>query len=90
MGQVYRPSLDRQLNGSDELPMPPCTKDPDLFVSPRHQRAAQWICMTCPVKQDCLSKVLALPKDPGGVYGGLTQAKRADLRKRLTCPPPRR
>jgi len=87
MGRLYRPSLDRR--AGDEYPMPPCTKvDPNVFTQYRTRKQAQKICVECPIKTSCLLQVLDLERDPGGVYGGLTQANRDHLRKRVECQPP--
>lgn len=85
MGQIYRPSLD-QPTDSGQYVMPPCTKvDPDLFTEYRTRRAAKRICMSCPIRNACLVRVLCAPVDPGGVYGGLSERDRANLRRRVAC-----
>ena len=86
MGKLYRPSLDQRTG--DEFPMPPCTQvNPEIFTQYRTRKDAQKICMGCPIKTSCLLSVLNLKRDPGGVYGGLTEMNREDLRKRMECQP---
>ena len=86
MGRLYRPSLDRISNDTDEYPMPPCTQvDPDLFFDYRTRKVAQKICMGCPFQKACLRSAVNSEQDPGGVYGALTDADRKHLRKR--CHP---
>lgn len=82
MGKLFRPSLDRR--AGDEYVMPPCTKvDPNVFTQYKTRKAAQKICMGCPIRNSCLVSVLHRTTDPGGVYGGLTEDNRDDLRKRI-------
>jgi hypothetical protein len=86
MGRIYRQSLDRVPRGSDEYVLPPCsTVDPDMFVLHRTINRAKQICMTCDpsLRKDCLRSAMKQSDDPGGVYGGLSQEDRTDLRKRL-------
>lgn len=88
MGQVYLPTLDRPLRGTDQYPMPPCTKvDPEIFVQHRYQRQAKRICMTCPFRGACRVKIMHESTDPGGVYAALTEDERNEIRRRVACPP---
>lgn len=88
MGKIYRQSLDRPSVGTDEFVLPPCTSvDPNMFTMHRTIKQAKQVCMTChpSLRKDCLKSAMRRPDDPGGVYGGLSQEDRADLRKRLQC-----
>lgn len=86
MGQIYRPSLDRRR--SDEYVMPPCTKvDPEIFSEYKSRKAAQAICLSCPVLLSCQMSVLGRNDNPSGVWGGWTEDERSGLRRLLTCRP---
>lgn len=89
MGQLFLPSLDRPVSGTDQYPMPPCTKvDPEIFTRHRYQKLAKKICMTCPLRAACRVKIMHEATDPGGVYAALTEADRDVIRSRTTCSPP--
>jgi hypothetical protein len=88
MGRIYRQSLDRVPSGSDEYALPPCTAvDPDMFTLHRTINKAKQVCMTCDpsLRNNCLNSAMKQSDDPGGVYGGLSQEDRIDLRKRIEC-----
>lgn len=85
MGKIYRPSLDRPSSRTDEYPMPPCTLAPDVFIQLRTVKMAKAICMSCPLRNDCRTKVMRQKDDPGGVYAALSKADRDSIRKRVTC-----
>ena len=54
--------------------------DPDLFFSERSSdvRKAKEMCMSCPVRLQCLSDNLT---QPYGVFGGLTDRERKKVAK---------
>ena len=63
--------------------------DPDMFFSPDDERgprkrqrdaAAKAVCGNCPVRRSCLEWALSV-QEPYGIWGGLTAAQRASLRK---------
>lgn len=87
--KVYTASLRRPTGPNEAFVQPPCTKvDPDIFVAPRSVKKAKAICMTCPIaiRKDCLVTALSYPGgDPRGVYGGLSEQDRDDLRTRYDC-----
>ncbi|MEU9702644.1 WhiB family transcriptional regulator [Streptomyces sp. NPDC047981] len=63
--------------------------DPDLFFpigvgSPALAQAeeAKEVCRRCPVRQQCLRSAMTQTQQPAGVWGGLTEAERRDLRRR--------
>lgn len=88
MGQLYSLSLERPVSGTDQYPMPPCTKvDPEIFTEHRSQKLAKRICMTCPFRAACRIKIMHEQTDPGGVYAALTKAERDEIRQRVTCKP---
>jgi hypothetical protein len=89
MGQVFLPSLDRMVSGTDQFPMPPCTKvDPEIFTQHRYRKRAKQVCMACPLRDACRVKIMHEETDPGGVYAALTEDERNDIRSRITCPAP--
>jgi WhiB family redox-sensing transcriptional regulator len=53
--------------------------------------AAKAVCWGCPVLEECREWVLALPEplDPGGVCGGMTEARRSTTRRAATANRPR-
>lgn len=58
--------------------------DVEFFPTPEDLRAvrrAQAICGTCPVVDECLSYALETNQSEG-IWGGLTAAERAKLRRR--------
>ena len=82
MGRLYRPSLDRIQDDTDEFPLPPCTKVPDLFTEYRTRKAAQKICTGCPFSRSCVDTALfSRSEDPGGVYGGTTKTQRMKFKR---------
>ena len=52
-----------------------------------HARAAKAICETCPVVDECLQ--WALDNNEQGVWGGLTDNQRKNLRRKLGMKPKR-
>ena len=56
--------------------------DPDAFFPDKggSNRAAKKVCARCDVRADCLADALAEP-DPGGVWGGTTEAERHRIRR---------
>lgn len=59
------------------------TSEPELWYSKdKHdQRAAKQVCAKCPVRKDCLDYGLSI-RDMHGVWGGLDEKQRKDLRRR--------
>lgn len=59
-------------------------KDPDLFfpVYEVDEAAAKAVCDGCPVKDDCLQWALDT-NEPHGIWGGLNDRERQNLRKRM-------
>jgi WhiB family transcriptional regulator, redox-sensing transcriptional regulator len=58
--------------------------DLEVFFPPRGSGkadAAKAICATCPVRRECLRYALKAPEDDG-VWGGLDQAEREEIRRR--------
>ena len=57
-------------------------EDPDIFFPSRGDRgtAARRICGSCPVRDDCLE--YSAEADEDGIWGGLDQAERRNLRRR--------
>jgi WhiB family transcriptional regulator, redox-sensing transcriptional regulator len=60
--------------------------DPDIFFRPRDEDIAKGYCRHCPVTRECLA--FAMQPDTSyssmamfGVYGGLNEDERADLRR---------
>ncbi|MBO0676886.1 WhiB family transcriptional regulator [Mycolicibacterium sp. S2-37] len=58
--------------------------DPEIFTSgSRSCRAAKKVCMSCPVRAECLKEALEFEAEPGsvrhGVWGGLTAHERTQL-----------
>jgi hypothetical protein len=59
---------------------PPCASDPEAFdlrrngdtrsATPRQLRAAETICLACPLIAGCLKQAMAAPKPPVGVVAG--------------------
>ncbi|NGO70208.1 WhiB family transcriptional regulator [Streptomyces boncukensis] len=63
-------------------------EDPDLFFplgssgpGLREREQAKRVCSRCPVKAECLEWALRLG-GPGGIWGGLDENERAELRER--------
>lgn len=56
------------------------TMDPELFASvrPEDESRAKQICMTCPVRTECLADALD-NKEAHGIWGGMTPRERAAL-----------
>ncbi|MCW2725896.1 MAG: transcription factor WhiB [Frankiales bacterium] len=56
---------------SDELVLPCWSEDPDLFFaeSPADVEAAKALCVSCPLRSQCLSEALTR-REPWGVWGG--------------------
>lgn len=79
------PSLNRLSGPTEEYLLPPCaTVDPNIFLAHRKILAAKRICMTCPVRKECLHRAMER-KERVGVYGGLSATDRIDLAARLAC-----
>jgi WhiB family transcriptional regulator, redox-sensing transcriptional regulator len=65
------------------------TEDPELFYpvsSSGHVYAAQVerakaVCRRCPVRAECLSEALTNPLGGFGIWGGLAEDERRDLRR---------
>lgn len=65
--------------------------DPTIFFGPEHaenvkekrdrEDAAKEVCMTCPVKHDCLEYALEA-REAYGIWGGLTELERKALLRR--------
>jgi len=53
--------------------------DPETFFDPAREREAQAICNRCPVMQRCLTYALE-NNEIHGVWGGLTESQRAQLK----------
>jgi WhiB family transcriptional regulator, redox-sensing transcriptional regulator len=72
-----------------------CKNEPDPgFLAERtnsgrknadQEARAKEICSTCPVKMNCLTHALKVP-ERGGIWGGLNDAERDALAKRLSNP----
>lgn len=68
------------------------TADPDLFfpdpsdADTAAYTIATW-CAPCPVREDCLTAALALPR-LDGIWGGLTPADRRHRQRRSRPPAP--
>lgn len=62
-----------------------CHGQADAFFPDRGQSAAaaRAICDRCPVTRDCLDYAVALIPPPSGVWGGLAEGERLDLRAEL-------
>lgn len=56
-------------------------KNQRIFFGDASERAAKAICATCEVRPDCLDYSLELGFDNEGVWGGLNQAERDNVRK---------
>lgn len=59
-------------------------EDPEIFFPPRsagHADEAKAICADCPVRRECLRYALKAPEE-FGVWGGLDEVERADIRRR--------
>jgi WhiB family redox-sensing transcriptional regulator len=54
--------------------------DPDLWH--RNEQQAMRLCTPCPLRRACLRAAL-VRDEPDGVWGGLTQQQRGDLRRAL-------
>ena len=62
--------------------------DPDLWFTPGAEELARDICMTCPVRQECLIHALGLP-ERFGVWGASTEEERKRFKfkkMRIRCP----
>lgn len=57
--------------------------DPELFHPEVGQptREAKKICAQCPVTVECLTSALSMTPTPTGVYGGLSDRERRNLRR---------
>lgn len=56
-------------------------KEPDaLFVRGAEQKSVRQLCLTCPVRLQCLTEALS-SEEPFGVWGGLTERERRALIK---------
>ncbi|QFG09439.1 WhiB family transcription factor [Mycobacterium phage Yuna] len=66
--------------------------DPEAFFPEKGQSAepARRICRGCPVLDDCLDRALGYDGEVFGVWGGLTQRDRRDIRRGLAERPARR
>lgn len=68
-----------------------CKNHPELtwypgHGEPQHEQVA--ICRTCPVQSECLAYALSLPvKDDWGIWGGLSEQKRSQIRRRRNPGP---
>lgn len=63
-----------------------CRGSDELFFHPQGERepsrsdresAARQLCLSCPVRRECASHALTM-REPYGVWGGLTEAQRAE------------
>lgn len=58
--------------------------DPEMFwpevADVMTVREAKRMCARCPVRPECLEECLAMPDDPGGIWGGTTPRERGQLR----------
>ncbi len=56
-------------------------EDSELFFESVHMMKAKKICRSCPVSAECLSFAFELGDELQGVWGGMTQKDRQNLRK---------
>ncbi|QJD50354.1 WhiB family transcription factor [Mycobacterium phage MarkPhew] len=66
--------------------------DPEVFFPEKGQSAqpAKRICGGCPILDECLDHALACEHEVFGIWGGLTQRDRRDIRRGLKPRPERR
>jgi WhiB family transcriptional regulator, redox-sensing transcriptional regulator len=61
----------------------------DFFGKPWRLAAAQAVCVTCPVRDECLAYAMEW-EEPDGVWGGLTPSQRRALRPKRGRGRPRK
>jgi len=69
-----------------EMFFPVATEDTALGQAQR--RAAKAVCAGCPVRSECLAFALDTedPQYPFGIFGGLSESERQEIRKVAVCP----
>jgi hypothetical protein len=72
-----RPALDGALCAT--------APDPSLWASSHHadRQAAIAVCLACPVRAECASWSLSLPRADTAIYGGMTTTERIAARHQL-------
>ncbi|AYR01120.1 WhiB family transcription factor [Mycobacterium phage LeMond] len=78
---------------ADLAPAALCAQsDPDVFFPDKGQSAepARRICRRCPILDECLDTALGNEHEVFGIWGGLTQRDRRDIRRGTKPRPERR